>query len=39
MTPSYDLVPGAQSFPDLKSVQMAESVIINHLREGISQMK
>ena len=28
MTPSYDLVPGAQSFPDLKSVQMAESVII-----------
>ena len=28
MTASYDIVPGTQSFSDLKSVQMAESVII-----------
>ena len=28
MTASYDIVPDTQSFPDLKSVQMAESVII-----------
>ena len=28
MTPSYDFVPGTQSSPDLKTVQMAESVII-----------
>ena len=28
MTASYDIVPGTQSFPDLKSVQTAESVII-----------
>ena len=28
MTPSYDFVPGTQSSPDLKTVQMAQSVII-----------
>ena len=28
MTASYDIVPDTQSFLDLKSVQMAESVII-----------
>ena len=28
MTTSYDIVPGTQSFPDLKSIQMAESMII-----------
>ena len=28
MTASYDIVPDTQSFPRLKSVQMAESVII-----------
>ena len=28
MTASYSIVPGTQSFPDLKSIQMAESVII-----------
>ena len=28
MTASYDIVPDTQSFPDLKSVQMAESVLI-----------
>ena len=28
MTPRYDFVPGTQSSPDLKTVQMAESVII-----------
>ena len=28
MTASYDIVPGTQSFPDLRSAQMAESVII-----------
>ena len=28
MTASYDIVPDTQSFPGLKSVQMAESVIL-----------
>ena len=28
MTASYDIVPGTQSFPDLNSVQMAESLRI-----------
>ena len=28
MTPNYDFVPGTQSSPDLKTVQMAESVTI-----------
>ena len=34
MTASYDIVPGTQSFPDLKSVQMAESVIIKSSQRG-----
>ena len=28
MTESYDIVPGTRSFPDLNSVQMAESLLI-----------